>query len=341
MARPKAVIVGAGALGLWYLAEQMARDYDLCLADLSARAPLLRRIQAEQGYTVNVCGTAAMEQRRVSGSFSIAYTDVPAGATSLAEALAVADLVLTAVGKRALPAVVPAVAPVLNAHTRPIWLLFCENGLDIAATHRPAFAAHVAAADTVMSRMCRFGDPGEAGYAPLWPGLEQQLVVESFAYLPLDRTICQGGPFTPGFDLVTTADFAMWEDIKLFMHNGMHAFVSYHAFLEGAQHFPQVPEAIRTEARRVMLAEVVPAILHHHPQARPAEVERYGLDLLARFYNPYLNDSIERGVRGAEEKLAPGERLLGGCEFIRQAGIEPRGYATTIDAAREIVRRKG
>jgi hypothetical protein len=30
----KAVIVGAGALGLGFLAERLAHDYDLCLADV-------------------------------------------------------------------------------------------------------------------------------------------------------------------------------------------------------------------------------------------------------------------------------------------------------------------
>lgn len=86
--------------------------------------------------------------------------------------------------------------------------------------------------------------------------------------------------------------------------------------------------------------EVVPAIVRTHAVAKREEIERYGLRLLERFFNPHFNDSVERGVRGIEDKLAPGERLLGGCEFIRQAGIEPKGYATTIEAARGILLRR-
>jgi hypothetical protein len=42
-----------------------------------------------------------------------------------------------------------------------------------------------------------------------------------------------------------------------------------------------------------------------------------------------------------EEKLAPGERILGGCELIRRAGIEPRGYATLLEAAQRIRAHRG
>jgi len=80
----------------------------------------------------------------------------------------------------------------------------------------------------------------------------------------------------------------------------------------------------------------VPAILFHHPWAGRERIEAYALGLLDRFVDPRFNDSIARGVRGVEEKLAPGERLLAGRDYIREAGIEPRGYTTTIDAARRI-----
>jgi hypothetical protein len=85
------------------------------------------------------------------------------------------------------------------------------------------------------------------------------------------------------------------------------------------------------------LDEVVPAITRTYPAAKKEEIERYGLGLLDRFFNPYFNDSIERGIRGIAEKLAPGERLIGGCEYIKRAGIEPRGYSGTIETAKKIL----
>ncbi len=333
MSRPRALIVGAGALGLGFLAERMAPDYDLCLADVPGRLELLGGIARAGGFAVNVCGTEGLEQRRVQGCFSAVSVGEPG---VLASALEQADLVLTAVGTRSLPRAVEAMAPALNARGRRAWLLFCENGIGIAEHYGAGFADSVVRVDTVMSRMCRFAEAGEAAGAPLLPGAGERLMVESYGLIPLDRGLCAAGPFSPAFQLVETEEFRLWEDIKLFLHNGLHIFIACHAFLEGARRFPEASAALRAEARRVMLDEIVPAILSHHPSAERSGIERYGLDLLERILSPFFADSIERGVRGLEEKLAPGERLLGGRDYVREAGIEPRGFSAAIEAARRI-----
>ncbi len=118
----------------------------------------------------------------------------------------------------------------------------------------------------------------------------------------------------------------------------MHAFVSYHAFLENVKLFADVPLEIRNRAREIALTEVAPAIARTHPDVSAEVIESRALDLLERFYNPYFNDTVARGVRGAAEKLAPGERLRGGVDYILRAGLNPSGYASTIAAAEAILR---
>ena len=330
--RPRALIIGAGALGMGFLAERMAADYDLCLADVPGRLLFLQELARRGGFSLNVCHPNGREVRDVHCRFSAAGVGSPA----FAEALDAADLVLTAVGIRALPAVVSAITPGLGARQGRTWLLFCENGLSIASRYGAGLAGPVTVMDTVMSRMCRTQDAAGGRYMPLWHGHAVSLVVESFSDIPLDREACSGGPFSGSFHLVSREDFALWEDIKLFMHNGLHAFVAYHAFLEGTRRFPRVGRPLWDEARRIVEQELVPALLFHHPHAERSALAGYGADLLERFANPWFDDAIERGVRGAAEKLFPGERLLGGVAYIREAGVEPRGYASTIDAARRV-----
>ncbi len=356
---PTAVIVGAGALGLGFVAERLAGDYALHICDVSAKQKTLRLLEAEQGFTVNLCGLEGVTRKRVSGSFTVSRTDTADGRLALERALQEADIVLTATGKRFLPAVVSAIRPALNARSRTVWLLFCENGLHLAETHAPGFEKHVVLADTIMSRMCRFGEPVERGFDAMWPrrenlaqesqgqgspgqgSQESRLVVEDYSFLPLDAGQCgREGEFSPVFSLVSHEEFLLRQDMKFYIFNGLHAFVAYRAFLLGVRRFPDVPPEIRSEARESMFAEVIPAILATHPAARREELERYGLDVLSRLFNPFFNDSVERGVRGVEEKLDPAERLLGGREYIRRAGIEPRGFDGTIAAAREVMSRR-
>jgi mannitol-1-phosphate/altronate dehydrogenase len=333
----RAVLIGSGALGLGFLAERLADEYALTLADVPAKQELLRRIVAEQGYTLNMCGHAGVRAQRVRGAFAMALVDEGA---DLEDTLKDADLVLTATGRRYLDGVVRRIAPALRARTRKVWLLFCENGRDIAAAYRAALGTQVVCVDTVMSRMCRFADPEETGYAPMWAGDASRLVVEEYGVIPLDAERCAGGPFGSAFDVVSPDEFRLWEDVKLYLHNGMHAFVAYHAALQGIERFPQVPRALRESTRVVMLTEVIPALLHTHPVAHRDMLVAYAEGLLERFFAPAFNESVARGTRGIAEKLALGERLLGGCAFIRQAGIEPVGYGSTVEAARELLARQ-
>ena len=339
MKRGKAVIIGAGALGLGFLAERMAPGYDLCLADTSAKSELLSHIQRDQGFTLNVCGHDGIVARKVIGSFETAIIDTAEGRGILGRALRAADLILTATGRKALGKVVGEIAPVLKARATKAWLLFCENGLNLASTYAPCFGTPTVLVDTVMSRMCRFAPPEQTSYERMWTDGEY-LVIEDYDYLPLDVDLCASGPFSPVFSIVSHADFRCWEDIKLYLHNGVHAFISYHAFLEGVRFFKDTPVSIRERAREVVLREVVPAIVKTHSSADREKVQQYGLELLERFFNPYFNDSIERGIRGIEEKLLPEERLVSGCEYIKRARIEPTLYATTLEAGREIQGRQ-
>jgi mannitol-1-phosphate 5-dehydrogenase len=337
VARPKAVIVGSGALGLGFLAERTARHYDLCLADVRSNQDLLRQIERDQSFSLNLCSLQGISHQRVAGHFKIAITDTVEGRRALDQALLEADLVLTATGRRILDDVVTTIAPSMIERGRRSWLLFCENGRHIAASYAHKLGPQTVLVDTVMSRMCRFGSSQEGTYQPIWPGSDRALIVESYSLIPLSADMCHSGPFGPMFSLVSRAEFLLWEDIKLYMHNGVHAFVSYHAFLEGVKLFTDTPQRIREEARQVILEEVLPAIVHTHTCARREEIEAYGLGLLQRFFNPFFGDTIERGVRGVEDKLAPDERLVGGCQYIERAGIDPKGYAKTIDAARKIL----
>ena len=335
---PKAVIIGAGALGLGFLGERLAQDYVLCFVDMASKAELLRQLHQQQSYVVNVCSLEKTSTRKVSGVFDTLVSHRDMDSVRFADVLQRADLVFTATSTRNLGDVISCIAPVLNARERKRWLLFCENGRFLGSSYRDNFLAHVVLVDTVMSRMCRFASVDEeGGFEPLWPGFDKALVVEDYNSLPLDQDVCGSGPFSKVFLLVSHEQFACWQDMKFYLHNGMHAFVSYHAYLEGVKFYPQVPASIRARARRAILEELVPAIVSTHPVANGQEIEAYGIKLLERFFNPFFNDTIERGIRGVEEKLAPQERLLSGCRFIRRAGFEPREYASTILAARRII----
>jgi mannitol-1-phosphate/altronate dehydrogenase len=113
--RPRAVIIGAGALGLGFVAERLAPDYDLCFADLRAQEERLRRLERQGSYTVNLCSLDGVTARQVRGNMGIAFTDRPEEEAVLRREVEQADLILTATSRRLLDQIVPWLSEILNA----------------------------------------------------------------------------------------------------------------------------------------------------------------------------------------------------------------------------------
>lgn len=333
----RALLMGTGALSLGFLGHRLAPFYELHFADLSEKTELLQRLDREKSYLLNICTLEGIVAERVEGALSASV----AGSKAFLDFLDQADIVLTAVGVRNLPNAVEQIAPALNRARARRFVLFCENGLHIARTNRASFSGSIVLVDTVMSRMCRTASADETNYRPLFEDWGHAVVAEEYCEIPLDRSLCPPEVFLQPFRLVSPERFRAWEDIKLFAHNGIHAFIAYHAHLAGVASFSDVPAEIRERARQCLLGEVCPALLKAHPVLDRQWLVGYCEELLQRIYSRTFHDSIARGVRGIRDKLAPGERILGGIDFIRGQGIEPRLYAATKDAALAILAGEG
>ena len=137
----KAVIIGAGALGLGFLGERLAEDYRLCFADVGVKDKLLRNLRERQAYTINICTPQDIIVKTVQGQFQAVNMDASAERETMYQCLTECDLVFTATSRKVLPVVVSRIAGALNESESPTWLLFGENGLGIAEEHGAAFSS--------------------------------------------------------------------------------------------------------------------------------------------------------------------------------------------------------
>jgi len=331
----KVVIIGAGALSLGFLGERLAPDYELIFADKNIKAPLLKELQNHQRYVLNIGHLDGIESVTIKGQFNTFNIDKDSEKKDFYQALNEADLIFTTVGNQNLPSVISEIAPIINLQPRKNFILLGENGRNLSHTYQKFFEKSKVV-DTVMSRMCRFANPEESSYEPLGKTLFDKLVVESYAYLPLDQKVCLSGQFSPAFTLVEPEIFATWEDIKFFAHNGTHAFVAYQAFLDGIRYFSDVDHKLKEKAADMMFNEIIPALHRAHPKFPYQDLNDYAENLLKRIFSPYFHDSVERGIRGVLEKMKPNERLVSGLKFIYQQDVKPVQYASTIRAGYKI-----
>lgn len=331
----KVVIIGSGALSLGFLGERLSTDYEITFADKAVKSLVLKSIKNEKQYCLNVCHLDRIEMATIKGHFEALNIDNDIEKNKFTQAIKEADLIFTAVGNRNLPAVISQITPIVNEKTNKCYILLCENGHDLAKIYQKNFQESIVV-DTVMSRMCRFAESGESGYLPFCGSYPDKLVVESYKFIPFNQKIFSSGHFSNVFTPVEPDIFNAWDDIKFYAHNGIHAFVAYHAFLERTRYFSDVNPKLKDKTTEMLFQEICPALHRAHPNFQYPDLEEYAVNLLKRIFNPYFHDSVDRGIRGVIEKLKPNERLISGLRFIYDHGFIPTQYASTIRAGYEI-----
>jgi mannitol-1-phosphate 5-dehydrogenase len=122
--------------------------------------------------------------------------------------------------------------------------------------------------------------------------------------------------------LVLKDNFAAYVDRKLFIHNLGHATAAYHGYLAGKEFIPQcmADPAIRGEARAAMWASAQALIARYPQEFNVANQEEHVEDLLRRFANRALNDSVFRVGRDLYRKLAPDDRCVGALRLVASVG---------------------
>jgi mannitol-1-phosphate 5-dehydrogenase len=120
---------------------------------------------------------------------------------------------------------------------------------------------------------------------------------------------------------------------KLFVHNMGHAvaaYLGYHfgkAFIHEAMAEPPIPRATR-EAMR----ESSRALARKHALGLEEQLGHVD-DLLRRFANPALRDTVTRVGRDPLRKLRREDRLVGAALLALEQGVDPRCIIAGIAAA--------
>lgn len=341
------LVFGAGALGLGFLGPELAGHYRMVFADINLKADLLSALHGDGRYCMNESGPACTTLE-IAGVDAV---NLEAEPERLAHEVRNATLIFTAVGEPNLGKVAPVIA---QAHGgvigRDLRVLCCENGIHIAEKMRGhlkvAFGGQVPrqirVSDTVMGRMCQFLPEGHAPWQPIHPGLAAVVVGEPFYGMPVEAH-CMGDLPDPGdaFQICDGPRFEALEDLKMFSHNGLHAFLASLGTLRSREFFCDLTADAEVMAltRQLMVDEIGPAMFVKHRGAMDRnEYLNYVPTIIRRILCPGLHDAIARGTRGMPRKLLPWERFISGIRCVREQGGRPAVYCRGLAAAIRVAR---
>jgi mannitol-1-phosphate 5-dehydrogenase len=339
--KPLVVQFGAGAIGRGFLGDLWTQGgREVLFFDVS---PALIALLNRQGsYPLRLTG-ASTEDRVVSPVRAALVTDV----AQVMSGLAACEFACTAVGVHAFPHLAPTLASGIVARIQqgqetvePLNILCCENQKGAGEILRAAVASHLPDDETTQAyfeRQVAFVDASVGRMVPPpTPELLAEdlllILAEPYAQLPIDGNAWIG-PVPPIPGLLPKANFAGYVARKLFAHNGGHAVLAYEGYQRGYEYIWQAAEDLALVAElKGFWAEVGAALVQGYGFA-PEEQKAHDDDLLQRFRNQALGDTIRRVGRDVARKVRPDDRLVGAALFCESLNRESVYICRAIAAA--------
>lgn len=333
----KAVMYGAGNIGRGFIGKVFSESgYEVCFLDISQ--PLIDEINRRGEYNVRI----------VSGDTTVDETVVNVravnGATEQAvEEIVTCDAMATAVGVNALPKLAPVIAKAVIARMerglKPLDIILCENQLECDVLMRGWIYEHLT------DEQCRWADDNlglvEASIGRMVPSLPPELraidplliCVEPYADLPVDKHGFKG-EIPPLKGLIPYAPFSYCIRRKLFIHNGGHAACAYLGWLKGCQYIWQaIADPDVYAATRAYMLACAQALVAEFGESHRADVEGNVEDLLSRFGNKALSDTIARVGGDPVRKLRRNDRIIGAALYCMEQGVDPSPVVRIVEAA--------
>ena len=333
----KAVMYGAGNIGRGFIGKVFSESgYEVCFLDISQ--PLIDEINRRGEYNVRI----------VSGDTAVDETVVNVravnGATEQAvEEIVSCDAMATAVGVNALPKLAPVIAKAVIARMerglKPLDIILCENQLECDVLMRGWIYEHLT------DEQRRWADDNlglvEASIGRMVPSLPPELraidplliCVEPYADLPVDKHGFKG-EIPPLKGLIPYAPFSYCIRRKLFIHNGGHAACAYLGWLKGCQYIWQaIADPDVYAATRAYMLACAQALVAEFGESVRADVEGNVEDLLSRFGNKALGDTIARVGGDPVRKLRRNDRIIGAALYCMEQGVDPSPVVRIVEAA--------
>jgi mannitol-1-phosphate 5-dehydrogenase len=246
------------------------------------------------------------------------------------------------VGVRALPQVAPVIAQGVARRadaeiTAPLNVIICENLRNASQVLCALCLKHLPDEHhSYLDDKIGFVEAVIARMVPILPDDVREkdptfVVVEPYKVLPVDGTGLKGAvPDIVGLEAYR--NFPAHVDRKLYLHNAGHAMLGYLGYQKGLEHGY---EALSDPQISALLDQALDEAIHGLTQEHGFDrkpLRTHVDDLVARFGNQALGDTVFRLARDPARKLRPEDRLVGAARLAERAGVTPEALSWGIAA---------
>ena len=331
----KAVMYGGGNIGRGFIGQVLYNaGYEVSFVDVNKS--LLDMLNTEEQYPVRILKEQGYEDTWVKNVCGIDGNDLEA----VSDAIASADICATAVGVNVLKFTAKPFAEGIKKRfakkdAKPLDIIICENligadeylrGLVSELLEDKKLLDKVGFVEASIGRMVPVQTEKMQDGNPL------RVCVERYDRLPVDKAAFRGE--IPKIEnLVPFSPFSYYIERKLFVHNMGHAATAYLAQYCGKAYIYEgigVPE-IELIVLRAMIASAI--ALSRKYSVDITALTQHIENLIYRFSNVQLGDTVARVGGDINRKLSPNDRLIGAYNLCKEQNVDNAFIAVAIAAS--------
>lgn len=324
----KAIQYGAGNIGRGFIGQLFhLSGYEVAFIDVMPN--VIETLNTKHQYPINIVSDKEVKETIIDNVRAIDGKDINA----VASEIATADIMATAVGVNVLPYVIKPIAAGIKkrweiGNTKPLNIIICENLL--AAD---TYIKELMKAEFTEEEYAKFLDTVglvEASIGRMVPVVDEEskkkepliVFVEPYCELPVDKAAFKGE--IPNIvNLKPYAPFEFFIKRKLFVHNMSHATCAYLGHLLG---YSYTYESMANSSIKLIcknaLQESVTALSREYGFDL-SELLDHADELLFRFANHRLGDTVNRVGKDPIRKLSNNDRLIGTLKSCIANDIKP------------------
>lgn len=324
----KAVMYGAGNIGRGFIGQLFSESgYEVVFIDVNKK--IVNALNAEGRYPIKVVSDEFTKEICVENVRAVDGMDIEAVAQEIADA----DIMATAVGVNVLPRIAGPIARGLmrrwiNQNFKPLNIIICENMID--ANHYLYNLVKELLEEDFADNFEKLVGFVEASIGRMVPVMTEQMQegnpakvwVEPYCELPVDKNAFKG-PIPDIKNMIAFSPFDFFIQRKLFMHNMAHATVAYLGFLNNCTYIWQAVKIDKIKDTAFKALEEAAFALSKEHNVETGELLSHANDLINRFGNKLLGDTVERVGKDPVRKLSANDRLVGAAKLCLKHGINP------------------
>lgn len=323
----KAVMYGGGNIGRGFIGMLFsASGYEVTFVDVVET--VIHALNTNHSYPVRILSNAGHQDITIKNVSAVNGNDTQA----VAEEIAGADIMATAVGVNVLKFIIPnlvaGIRKRMQENRGPLNIIICENLMDankvlegmlkaqLTQQEQAWFDENIGLVEASIGRMVPVQTDQMKDGEPL------RVCVESYGYLPVDKDAFKG-PIPKIKNMVPFAPFDFYIKRKLYVHNMGHATCAYLGdLLELAYIYQAIDrDEIYIIVRNAMIESACALAGKYGVPLQ--DILRHITDLLYRFTNAALQDTCKRVGGDPARKLSPHDRLIGAASLALEAGVTP------------------